>query len=250
VCTQSLIQSDINSVSKTSFAIRYITLDTDLKSISELREFRLQNEPSNVVVLKTGFAIIHGLQGIGILDSSSETLHFMPPFIASSPLNVFRANRDATLICYEDGGIYVKSDEILEYGIPPLKVVRWELSWGKVTFTPPFVFGFSGNLVEVRNISTGALVQIIRLEVNIRHELIPSSPEFRDVRADFFKKWDDDENVGDVTSGDEGDGVLKLSNWGPIFLTSTVTTSRIVQLAPRSYTEFLDSRLFEVKLNM
>ncbi len=88
-----------------------------------------------------------------------------------------------------DGGIYVKSDEILEYGIPPLKVVRWELSWGKVTFTPPFVFGFSGNLVEVRNVYTGTLVQIIRLDDNIRHELISSSPEFRDGRADFFKKW-------------------------------------------------------------
>lgn len=204
--------------------------------------------PSDVVILNDGFAIIYESQGIMILDSWSKKLQFIPIFLESSPLNVFRANREATLICYEEGGVYVKSDENMKFGVPPLKVVRWELSWRKATFVPPFVFGFSGNLTEVRNVSTGALVQIIRMDDNIRHELISRSLEFRDGRADFFKKWDEDEDVGHATSGGEDDERFRLSSWGPIFVTST--SSRIGQLAPRSHPDFLDSRLFEVELRM
>lgn len=146
--------------------------------------------------------------------------------------------------------------------------ISWELSWKKVVFVPPFLFGLDENLVEVRNVCTGALVQIIKIEESVppssgvddsgaraRRALVQtlkterelcygpfsSSPEIRDDRADFYREWDEDDSSENVLSDDKG---FQLSKWGPML----VTSSRIVQLVPRFHPEFLDSRLFDVEL--
>ncbi len=46
---------------------------------------------------------------------------------------------------------------------PQYRII-WELFWEKVAFVPPFVFGFGDDSVEVRNVYTGALVQILKME--------------------------------------------------------------------------------------
>ncbi len=200
-------------------------------------------------------------QGFAEVEFLSGKSHVLPTFFTeSTPLNMFRANRNTTLICYKGmytaqplftvvftdfiavGGAYIKSDEVSVDTIPQ-KLVHWELPWKKVAFVPPFVFGFSGNLVEVRNICTGALVQVIKMEADIRCDRVSNSPEIRDGRADFFKKWDAGEESGGTTSSGNSEG-LALSAWGPIFFTSEPL--RIVQLAPRSHPEFIDSRLFHI----
>lgn len=85
------------------------------------------------------------------------------------------------------------------------------------------------------------LAQTIKVEGEICYGPFSSSPEIRDDRADFYREWDGDDTSENVLSDDKG---FELSKWGPML----VTSSRIVQLVPRSHPELLDSRLFDVEI--
>lgn len=205
--------------------------------------------------------------------SYGQQIYKLPAFVTknSSPLGIFRANRSMTIICYEGKsstifikqsfgsdffltvvGLYIELEGNPIAGARYKKIVRWEFLWKKVVFVPPFVFGFgSKNSIEVRNVITGALVQIIELNGRVHFETIPKTVDFRDERGDFFKKWDEDEarrGTVDATSGDDG---VQLSSWGPVFLTTLEGSEpfpRVVQLTPRSHPKFLDAQLFDIEV--
>ena len=118
------------------------------------------------------------------------------------------------------------------------KVVSWELYWRMVTFVPPFVFGLGENFVEIRNVCTGALVQIIKVEGAFS---LSNSLEIRDDRANFYREWNAYGKHDNVLTEDMH---FELRKWGPIIL----TPSSIVQIAPQRHPETLDPRLFDVEI--
>ncbi len=90
-----------------------------------------------------------------------------------------------SVICYEpyadfgaDGGAFFNSDGSPMTGTRSQDVIKWETIWNKVAFVPPFVFGFSDSFIEVRNVTTGALVQMKRTARNIR--CVSNPVEIRD----------------------------------------------------------------------
>jgi len=214
-----------------SFAIRSFIVSGSLNITFTNNVIRLDDRPLDVIVLTNGFAVL-GKADITIIDDSVERTHIgtlqkSPLF---RPLAILRANKRTLLVCYQDGGDYLNSDGS-QIDDPQHRII-WELFWEKVAFVPPFVFGFGDDSVEVRNVYTGALVQILKMESKIR--CLSNPIEVRDERAEFYQKWD---------GGGEEEG-HKLSQWGPFALDWNNT---IVQLTPRSYLDSLDPRLFDIE---
>lgn len=117
--------------------------------------------------------------------------------------------------------------------LPPGKI-EWEMHWEKVAFVPPYVFGFCDDLVEVRNIYSGALVQILKIEGEVRH--LSCHNQATDWRAATYGTGEDAEDLPG--------GGLTLRECGPVVLTSE---NYIVQLTPRSFPDSLNPRLFDVE---
>lgn len=114
-------------------------------------------------------------------------------------------------------------------------MIEWELEWKKVAFVPPYVFGFSDDdLVEVRNIHSGALVQILKTEGRIRNVSCHTpTTSWRAVT------YDTGEDVGNLPRD-----TFTLREWGPVVLTNE---NYIVQFTPRSFSDSLDPRLFDIE---
>ncbi|KLO14025.1 hypothetical protein SCHPADRAFT_335431 [Schizopora paradoxa] len=94
------------SLFRKSFSIRSLQVDDSSKVESDFEyDFRFQREPSDVVVLTNGLAIINDFFGLIVLQNSSNegSRSFkLPAFIEDSlPLNVFRANKNVVLVCHQ-----------------------------------------------------------------------------------------------------------------------------------------------------
>ncbi|KLO14043.1 hypothetical protein SCHPADRAFT_336306 [Schizopora paradoxa] len=233
------------TIFKTSFAVRRLKIDDTLTpSWDELwTNSRISTEPSDVFAVRNGVAVVDGSGTINVLDYSngSFTRTLLGQLNKAKLLGIFRANREEIMLCYPGNGIYIKTGNKLSKGIlRSHKMISWELSWKGAAFVPPFVFGMDENFVEIRNVCTGALVQIIKVEGAI---FLPSSPEIRDVRADFYREWETREKHDNVLTEDMH---FELRKWGPVI----VTNSRIVQLAPRLHPETLDPSFFDVVINL
>ncbi|KAJ7614694.1 Dbl-like domain-containing protein [Mycena polygramma] len=135
------------------------------------RDFFLPSESFDVMFLKARIAILctKGFEIMDLLDFKSVTIpQREDPKLASlakrcescRPMGMFRSTDEEFLLCYNEFGLYVN-----KHGDPspnrPLGTVEWEGTAERVAFHAPYILLFDSRFIEVRDVETGRLAQII-----------------------------------------------------------------------------------------
>ncbi|KAJ7065216.1 CNH domain-containing protein [Mycena amicta] len=135
------------------------------------RDFFLPCESFDVMFLKARIAILctKGFEIMDLLDFKSVTIpQREDPRLASlakrcescRPMGMFRSTDEEFLLCYNEFGLYVN-----KHGDPspsrPTVTVEWEGTAERVAFHAPYILLFDSRFIEVRDVETGRLAQII-----------------------------------------------------------------------------------------
>ncbi|KAJ7308583.1 Dbl-like domain-containing protein [Mycena albidolilacea] len=135
------------------------------------RDFFLPSESFDVMFLKARIAILctKGFEIMDLLDFKSVTIpQREDPRLATlakrcescRPMGMFRSTDEEFLLCYNEFGLYVN-----KHGDPsptrPLGTVEWEGTAERVAFHAPYILLFDTRFIEVRDVETGRLAQII-----------------------------------------------------------------------------------------
>ncbi|KAF8166590.1 Dbl-like domain-containing protein [Mycena galopus ATCC 62051] len=135
------------------------------------RDFFLPSESFDVMFLKARIAILctKGFEIMDLLDFKSVTIPTREdPRLATlakrcescRPMGMFRSTDEEFLLCYNEFGLYVD-----KRGDPspsrPLGTVEWEGTAERVAFHAPYILLFDTRFIEVRDVETGRLAQII-----------------------------------------------------------------------------------------
>ncbi|KAJ7483152.1 CNH domain-containing protein [Mycena latifolia] len=135
------------------------------------RDFFLPSESFDVMFLKARIAILctKGFEIMDLLDFKSVTIpqredprlaNLAKRCEACRPLGMFRSTDEEFLLCYNEFGLYVN-----KHGDPspsrPMGTVEWEGTAERVAFHAPYILLFDSRFIEVRDVETGRLAQII-----------------------------------------------------------------------------------------
>ncbi|KAJ7497980.1 CNH domain-containing protein [Mycena galericulata] len=135
------------------------------------RDFFLPSESFDVMFLKARIAILctKGFEIMDLLDFKSVTIpQREDPRLANlakrcescRPMGMFRSTDEEFLLCYNEFGLYVN-----KHGDPspsrPVGTVEWEGTAERVAFHAPYILLFDSRFIEVRDVETGRLAQII-----------------------------------------------------------------------------------------
>nr|GAT55060.1 predicted protein [Mycena chlorophos] len=135
------------------------------------RDFFLPCETYDVMFLKARIAIMcsRGIEVMDVSDFKSVTIPQKddPRLISLAKrcescrvLGMFRSTDEEFMICYNEFGLYVN-----KHGDPsplrPMVTVEWEGTAEKCAFHAPYLLLFDSRFIEVRDIETGRLAQII-----------------------------------------------------------------------------------------
>ncbi|KAF7345363.1 hypothetical protein MVEN_01554200 [Mycena venus] len=135
------------------------------------RDFFLPSESFDVMFLKARIAILctKGFEIMDLLDFKSVTIpQREDPRLANlakrcescRPMGMFRSTDEEFLLCYNEFGLYVN-----KHGDPsptrPVGTVEWEGTAERVAFHAPYILLFDTRFIEVRDVETGRLAQII-----------------------------------------------------------------------------------------
>ncbi|KAG9293935.1 hypothetical protein G9A89_019273 [Geosiphon pyriformis] len=134
----------------------------------EYKQFYIPSESYSInflrsklcVVCTRGFEIVNldTLQPVTIPDfNSPQFVHVARRCENSKPLGMFRLADNEFLLCYDEMFFYVDN-----YGeLSRQKLIDWEGKPTAVAMHSPYVIGFDPQFIEIRNVQTGELVQII-----------------------------------------------------------------------------------------
>ncbi|KAI3607570.1 Dbl domain-containing protein, partial [Moniliophthora roreri] len=139
--------------------------------------FGLMFHDNNIVILcNNGFKIVSPDESIEIVHpvprtrTSFTTIEINANDIwprslpnrcnSSRSMGVFKSAADEILLCYNDFGLYV--DRSYTNTRPTAAVVEWENAAEGVAIHRPYILLLSKHTIEVRQLETGKLVQIIR----------------------------------------------------------------------------------------
>ncbi|KAJ7614669.1 signal transducer [Mycena polygramma] len=133
------------------------------------RDFFLPSESFDLYFLKAKIVILctKGFEIMDLNDFKSVTIPLRDDarFAALSkrcdacrPIGMFRSNEDGFLLCYNEFGVYVD-----KHGDPRRggATIEWEGNAERVALHQPYILLFDSRFIEIRNIETGRLVQII-----------------------------------------------------------------------------------------
>ncbi|KAJ7272700.1 CNH domain-containing protein [Mycena haematopus] len=133
------------------------------------RDFFLPSESFDLYFLKAKIVILctKGFEIMDLNDFKSVTIPLrdearLAPLSkrcdACRPIGMFRTNEDGFLLCYNEFGVYVD-----RHGEPRRNgtTIEWEGNAEKVALHQPYILLFDPRFIEIRNIETGRLVQII-----------------------------------------------------------------------------------------
>ncbi|KAJ7780243.1 Dbl-like domain-containing protein [Mycena maculata] len=135
------------------------------------RDFFLPSESFDVMFLKARIAILctKGFEIMDLLDFKSVTIpqredprlaNLAKRCEACRPMGMFRSTDEEFLLCYNEFGLYVN-----KHGDPspsrPIGTVEWEGNAERVAFHAPYILLFDSRFIEVRDVETGRLAQII-----------------------------------------------------------------------------------------
>ncbi|KAK6978137.1 CNH domain-containing protein [Favolaschia claudopus] len=133
------------------------------------RDFFLPSESFDLYFLKAKVVILctKGFEIMDLNHFTSVTIplrdeahlsHLSKRCDACRPIGMFRSNEDGFLLCYNEFGVYVdKHGEPRRNGV----TIEWEGNAEKVALHQPYILLFGSRFIEIRNIETGRLVQII-----------------------------------------------------------------------------------------
>ncbi|KAG5653612.1 hypothetical protein H0H81_011984 [Sphagnurus paluster] len=119
------------------------------------RDFFLPTEAFDLIFLKARIVVLCA-KGFEIMDLNEMTL--AKRCESCRPMGMFRSREDEFLLCYDEFGLYVD-----KHGDPSRQAgtVEWEGTAERVAVHLPYVLIFDSRFIEVRDIDTGRLVQII-----------------------------------------------------------------------------------------
>ncbi|KAJ7105112.1 Dbl-like domain-containing protein [Mycena crocata] len=135
------------------------------------RDFFLPSESFDVMFLKARIAILctKGFEIMDLLDFKSVTIpqredprlaNLAKRCEACRPMGMFRSTDEEFLLCYNEFGLYVN-----KHGDPSptrtIGTVEWEGTAERVAFHAPYILLFDSRFIEVRDVETGRLAQII-----------------------------------------------------------------------------------------
>ncbi|KAK7031608.1 CNH domain-containing protein [Favolaschia claudopus] len=135
------------------------------------RDFYLPSESYDVMFLKARIGIMcaKGFEIMDLLDFKSVTIpQREDPRLAAlakrceacRPMGMFRSTDEEFLLCFNEFGLYVN-----KHGDPspsrPLGTIEWEGTAERVAFHAPYILLFDTRFIEVRDVETGRLAQII-----------------------------------------------------------------------------------------
>ncbi|KAI6006684.1 CNH domain-containing protein [Pisolithus orientalis] len=131
------------------------------------REFFLPSESFDLVFLKAKIAILctKGFEIMDLADFKSVTIplrddgheRLAKRCESCKPVGMFRVDNEF-LLCYDEFGIYVN-----KHGSPSRSsgTIEWEGTAERVAMHWPYILLFDSRFIEVRQVSTGLLAQII-----------------------------------------------------------------------------------------
>ncbi|GLB41616.1 putative CNH domain containing protein [Lyophyllum shimeji] len=132
------------------------------------RDFFLPTESFDLIFLKARIVVLcaKGFEIMDLNDFNSVTIPLLDdPRMSLAkrcescrPMGMFRSKEDEFLLCYDEFGLYVD-----KHGDPSRQAgtVEWEGTAEKVALHSPYVLIFDTRFIEIRDIATGRLVQII-----------------------------------------------------------------------------------------
>ncbi|KAG6829149.1 hypothetical protein H0H92_005554 [Tricholoma furcatifolium] len=132
------------------------------------RDFFLPTESFDLIFLKARIVVLcaKGFEIMDLNDFASETVPVFEdarvPLAkrceAARPMGMFRSKDNEFLLCYDEFGLYVN-----KHGEPSRQggTVEWEGTAERVALHAPYVMIFDSRFIEIRDVLTGRLVQII-----------------------------------------------------------------------------------------
>ncbi|KAG6879934.1 hypothetical protein C0992_009290 [Termitomyces sp. T32_za158] len=132
------------------------------------RDFFLPTEAFDLIFLKARIVVLCA-KGFEIMDLNDFASNTVPAFDdnriplarrceGARPMGMFRSNDNEFLLCYDEFGLYVD-----KHGVPNRQngTVEWEGTAERVAFHAPYFMIFDTRFIEIRDLATGRLVQII-----------------------------------------------------------------------------------------
>ncbi|KAG6885341.1 hypothetical protein C0993_002970 [Termitomyces sp. T159_Od127] len=132
------------------------------------RDFFLPTEAFDLIFLKARIVVLCA-KGFEIMDLNDFASTTVPAFDdnriplarrceGARPMGMFRSNENEFLLCYDEFGLYVD-----KHGEPSRQngTVEWEGTAERVAFHAPYFMIFDTRFIEIRDLVTGRLVQII-----------------------------------------------------------------------------------------
>ncbi|TFK29596.1 hypothetical protein FA15DRAFT_663742 [Coprinopsis marcescibilis] len=133
------------------------------------RDFFLPSDSFDLIFLKARIAILcaKGFEIMNLKNFDSVTIpqkeetkhaYLSKRCEGCRPMGMFRSNENEFLLCYDEFGVYVD-----KHGDPVRGAVtiEWEGTAERAAFHSPYVMLFDSRFIEIRNVATGLLVQII-----------------------------------------------------------------------------------------
>lgn len=148
-------------------------VDREVKLFRVSRDFFMARECFSLHFLKTKVAILcnSGFEIMDLVDFKSVRIPSLddPGFKALSkriqsckPLGMFRSSETEFLLCFDDFGIFVNPHgDPSPTRTPKTLVVTWEGTANSATFEYPYLFLFHSTFIEVRDVNTGYLSQVL-----------------------------------------------------------------------------------------
>ncbi|GJJ10951.1 hypothetical protein Clacol_005180 [Clathrus columnatus] len=132
------------------------------------REFYIPVESNSIHILKSrlcvgcikGFEIIdlETLDTQTLLDPEDTSLDFIQKREFVRPMAIYRIDHDF-LLCYDEFAFYINRNG---WRARPQFIIHWEGIPTSFALHYPFVLAFEPNFVEIRNVETGQLAQVIQ----------------------------------------------------------------------------------------
>ncbi|TDL16579.1 hypothetical protein BD410DRAFT_822834 [Rickenella mellea] len=141
---------------------------------------------------------------------------------AAKPLGIARSDHDESLVIYEEFGCYVS-----RHGVPTrqFSFIRWETKASSFAHRSDNILLFNSEFVEIRNVQTGRLVQVIEgRDIRLLHSGPPAiGPLLIAMRAKSVKDDSGSGSAGGLSNGAVSDRIMELVETAEIRTPSALT---------------------------
>ncbi|KAJ3009607.1 RHO1 GDP-GTP exchange protein 2 [Thoreauomyces humboldtii] len=155
--------------------------DVSVKTFKVSKEFYIPAEASSIHYLRTklcvgcskGFEVVdlETLMPQGLIDAEDDRMDFVNKREGLKPISIFRLASGDFLLCYNEFGFYID-----RFGVRTKHdaLIQWTGFPTHFTFIPPYIIAYEPSFVEIRDVDSGELVQIVPTS-NLR--VLNSEPE-------------------------------------------------------------------------